>query len=79
MKAYTDYPFVELGDISGEIAPIREIEVISYDFDKYCKIRVNGIDSEIKLGYIYQQPGRVGEVLTLTKQQVYSLPKTVYD
>jgi hypothetical protein len=29
MKAYTDYPFTELGDISGEKAPIREVRVIS--------------------------------------------------
>ena len=38
MKAYTDAPIEELGDISGEIAPIRECEILSYDEDKYCMI-----------------------------------------
>ena len=56
MKALTDYPFELLGDKAGEEAPIRQITVISYDGDKYCKIRVEGINENIKRGYIYQMP-----------------------
>jgi hypothetical protein len=65
MKAYTDYPILELGDISGEKAPIREVRVISYDLDKYCKIEVCGIQTEVKRGYLYVKPGRCGEVKSI--------------
>jgi hypothetical protein len=55
---YTDYPIIELGDKSGEIAPIREIIPISYDNDKYCNAIVGGIETKIKSGYIYTKKGR---------------------
>lgn len=65
MKAFTDYPFVELGDLSGEIAPIRSCIVTSYDGNKYCKIVVGRLGTEIKAGYLYTKPGRLGEVPTI--------------
>ena len=40
MRAWTDYPFIQLGDLENKKAPIREIEVVSYDGDKYCDIVV---------------------------------------
>ncbi len=62
MRAWTDYPILELGDLSGEKAPVREIQVLSYDGNKYCKILVDGVYDEIKAGYIYTKSGRLGEV-----------------
>ncbi len=62
MKAYTDYPFDFLGDVISVEAVIRECDVISYDGDKYCKIIVEGIETEIKSGYLYSKCGRFGEV-----------------
>lgn len=62
MKAYTDYPFTELGDIAREQAPIRQCTVISYDGDKYCKIVVGKLITEVKAGYLYKEPGRCGAV-----------------
>ena len=53
MKLYTDYPFEVLGDKPYCVAPIREIEVRSYDGDKYCEIEVEGHIEVIKSGYIY--------------------------
>ena len=79
MKAWTDYPFPQLGDIEGEEAPVREIEVLSFDDDKYCQIKVGGAFDEIKAGYIYQKPGRVGEVPAITQRQLYSLPRTAQE
>ena len=58
MKAWTDYPFIELGDESGKKAPIREVEVISYAGDKYCQIEVEGVQTEVKAGYLYPVPRR---------------------
>lgn len=62
MKAFTDYPFPELGDISGKQAPIRSCIVTSYDDDKYCKIVVGRLETEVKSGYLYKTAGRLGEV-----------------
>jgi len=62
MIAYTDYPFIQLGDIAGEQAPVREVKVLSYDDDKYCTVKVQGCVTEVKAGYIYEEKGRFGEV-----------------
>ena len=59
---YTDYPFVELGDTPGEIAPVRKVMPLEYDGDKYCKVLVDGVKSEVKAGYIYTERGRCGDV-----------------
>lgn len=58
MRAYTDYPFDFLGDTNGEEAPIRQVEVLYYDQDKYCKIVVEGQETFVKSGYLYKQPVR---------------------
>lgn len=65
MKAWTDYPFVELGDKPNEPAPIRECWVVSYDGDKYCIISISHCVVPflvVKAGYLYDSPGRSGEV-----------------
>lgn len=61
MKAYTDYPILHLGDISGEEAPIREVKILYYDGDKRCKVLVQGVEEEIKTGYLYTKPVRCEE------------------
>jgi hypothetical protein len=50
---YTDYPFVELGDIPNQLAPVRQVEFIHYDNDKYVDIIVEGKLLSVKLGYLY--------------------------
>ena len=62
LKAFTDYPFAWMGDVEGEIAPVRECTVHSYDGDKYCKITVEGVSTEVKSGYLYKTKGRFGKV-----------------
>ena len=59
---FTDYPFIELGDLAGKKAPIRKVLPISFDGNKYVKVLVEGTYSEVKAGYIYTKRGRVGEV-----------------
>jgi len=62
---YTDYPCVELGDKPNEEAPIREVLVCDFDGERYCRTCVIGskllINKEIKIGYIYLEPGRFGD------------------
>lgn len=65
MKAFTDYPFSQLGDIPYENAPIRECTVISYDGDKYCIIQIGHKKLSVKAGYLYTEPGRLLEVPTI--------------
>lgn len=63
MKAYTDYPIIELGDVSGKKAPIRKCEVVGWDGDKYCKVVVGTslVETDIKSGYLYREAGRCGD------------------
>jgi len=70
MKAYTDYPIIELGDIPNVEAPIREVEVISYDGVKRCKVVVENITKSIKAGYLYQNPGRSGKAKVIDVNSV---------
>ena len=70
MRAFTDYPLVRLGDQPGKLAPIREVEVISCDGDKYCLVRVGGIETEIKSGYLYQTAGRCGDVPSVSLEEL---------
>lgn len=71
MKAYADYPFIELGDTEGEEAPVRECEVIGWDGDKYCTVRIGDMSAQVKAGYVYKTPGKCGEVPRI---DVKSLP-----
>jgi len=75
MKAYTDYPFEFLGDQPYMIAPIREIKIISYDGDKYCHIEVEGHETEIKVGYIYEQYGYFGDTSQISIDKLLMLDK----
>jgi hypothetical protein len=59
---YTDYPFIDFGDIPGKKAPIRKVMPMSYDGNKYVKVLVDGVYSEIKSCYIYTKYGRCGDV-----------------
>jgi hypothetical protein len=70
MKAYTDYPITALGDEPYKLAPVREVEVLSYDGDKYCRILVGGVKDTVKQGYLYQTAGRCGEAPCVTLDQL---------
>lgn len=73
LNAWTDYPIAELGDPSGLRAPVRACLVLSYDGNKYCRISVEGVTTEVKAGYLYRRPGRSGEVPTVRYQDILKL------
>lgn len=53
-KVWTGYPFVELGDEAGKKAPIREVEFVSYDGNKYAYVILeNGVKTDLKMGYLF--------------------------
>ena len=82
MRAWTDYPIVSLGDRPHSEAPVREVEVLSYDGDKYCRVRVGGVEESIKAGYIYQLPGRCSNQpppIPLTREQLRHMVKPAPD
>jgi hypothetical protein len=70
LRAFTDYPFTSLGDTVGELAPIRECIVLDWDGDKYCRILIEGLTEYVKLGYLYQQEGRLGEVRCIDRSEI---------
>lgn len=78
MKAWTDYPIEELGDIPGNEAPVRRCKIVSYDGDKYCRISVNGARETVKRGYLYRKMGRCGDVPCVWRWRLRLLPKTTY-
>ena len=65
MLAFTDCPIVVLGDVAGKMAHVRQVEILSYDGNKYCQVAVEGILTDIKAGYLYSERGRCGEVLEI--------------
>lgn len=60
IDAFTDYPIAELGDVDGEIAPIRAVTVVDYDGSLYCQVLVPGVAEpvEVKRWYLYSSRGR---------------------
>lgn len=51
MKAYTDYPLN-----GNENSAIIEVELLSYDRNKYCNVLFNGEIQSMKAGYLYRDP-----------------------
>ena len=64
ITCWTDYPFEQLGDVPYKPAPIRHVNVITYDGNKYAKVSFEGCGDwlEVKAGYLYRQRGRLGQV-----------------
>jgi len=64
ITAWTDYPFVELGDVPRQLAPIRHVKVISFDGNKYAEVSFADCGDRlyVKAGYLYRQRGRLGQV-----------------
>jgi hypothetical protein len=73
--AWTDYPFPQLGDVALSKAPIRQVEVLRYDGDKYCDVRVAGVQASVKAGYLYSRPGWSGEVPPLPQEVLAKLER----
>lgn len=71
ITCWTDYPFTQLGDIPYQKAPIRRVGVIRYDMDKYATVALpDGSHASVKCGYLYSQPGRLGQVKTINRRKL---------
>lgn len=75
MKLYTDMPFLELGDIPNTVAPVREVDAVSYDGDKYVRVLFNYKLLELKSGFLYLIPGRYGNVPVVDVRTLLTLPR----
>lgn len=76
VKAWTDYPIIELGDRPGEEAPIRECWVLAaYRNSRYLFVYLDELArfTEIKHCYVYRSPGRYGEVKAVNLRHVCDL------
>jgi hypothetical protein len=72
ITCWTDYPFVQLGDEPFKKAPIRHVNVLSYDGDRYVKVSFEdcGDVLEVKAGYLYRKPGRSGWVKQVNRRKL---------
>lgn len=72
ITCWTDYPFVELGDEPGKPAPIRHVNIIDYDGNKYATVSFErcGDFLSLKIGYLYSQPGRYGQVKRVNPRKI---------
>lgn len=80
-RIYTDYPITELGDTAGSPAPIRPVKLISYDGDKYVRVRVGEVITEIKAGYLYTTEGAPGSAIyaPLSRSLLSMLPMMKFE
>jgi hypothetical protein len=81
MFAFTDYPIVKLGDVTGKKAPVRKVWCVGYDQNKYVYVLVPVKDhalpflmQEIKSGYLYSKKGRFGSVPNFSQKKLNNLP-----
>ena len=61
---WTDYPFVELGDVPKQKAPVRKVTLISFDGNKHCDVLVEKPEVctvSVKAGYLYTKPQRIAD------------------
>lgn len=70
ITGWTDYPFTELGDIPQQPAPIRRVKVLAYDGNKYAIVEISNVISSVKWGYLYQRPGRLGQVKNISRRKL---------
>lgn len=72
LTCWTDYPFVELGDTPGQLAPVRHVNVISYDHNKYVRVSFEhcGDHLDVKSGYLYSKRGRYGQVPVVNRRKI---------
>jgi hypothetical protein len=75
INAFTDYPFVELGDKAYDIARIRRCKVIAYDRDKYVAVMIGRKILHVKAGYVYKTYGRCGNVQNYSNSYLRKLPR----
>jgi hypothetical protein len=80
IDAFTDYPFVELGDIPHQKAPIRAVKVIAYDGDKYVQILLpSNTFSEVKRCYCYIEPKRLENATAISSDELKMLPRSIFN
>jgi hypothetical protein len=85
LDAYTDYPFLELGDTGSEEAPIRKCKILTWDRNKYCGVLVYFFDdygdlrghiANIKQYYLYKNDERIDNGIQFTDYELKTLPRT---
>ena len=81
ITGYTDYLVELLGDKPFKKAPVRRVQVISYDLNKYAFVKIIGTEVrlEIKAGYLYSEAGTCGTVKRMNvrklERMISQLPK----
>lgn len=62
ISCWTDYPFEQLGDVAGELAPLRQVTIFHYDGNKMAGVESKcGAVEWIKAGYLYRNRARLSQ------------------
>jgi hypothetical protein len=67
-RFFTDYPFLELDDTCYQLAPIRELKLLSWDGDKYVCVEINETRHILKRHYVYTRPIRFHQLKSAPKR-----------
>ena len=66
MQAWTDYPLCKSDTVWGPVldepeqeAPVREVEVLGWDGNKYARVKFEKGIYSFKVGYLYTRPFRM--------------------
>lgn len=78
ITCWTDYPFIELGDTPGQKAPIRHVNVIRYDGNKYVTVSFENCGDwlSMKACYLYRQCGRLGQVKQINRRKLERMKRS---
>lgn len=64
VSGWTDYPFLELGDEEQKEAPIRQVNVQSFNGYRHAIVTFidNSFQLELPVAYLFRSRGRSGQV-----------------
>ena len=71
MQAWTDTYIEGLGDSLDADPPIRAVKVLYCHNRAFVEVEVEGLQLKVARGYVYQKPGRYGEVRCISPWKLH--------
>lgn len=72
--AYTDSPLLE--DDAADEVKVREVDIVAFDGKSSCTVLWGGKPFILPVERIYDEPGRLGEVPSVSLSRLQGLPTT---
>jgi hypothetical protein len=73
-----------MGDEPHKRAPVRKVNVVAYDGNKYATVRLQGETGDVwelsvKCGYLYRAQGRLGQVKPINRRKLERFAGCTYE